>query len=171
MKKFVMWGLVALSLASIQAQAQVKLNSHFSLDIKASIQDVWDATKDFDGLANWHPMFADSHLTSGENGQVGTIRSLTIKDGPTFEEELLTYDDVDRKYSYKVFDPNPLPIAEYVSVFEVIEGRRGHTTIIWRSNYLNNSEGKITDDELIAFLNGAYKAGLDNVKNTLENKY
>jgi Polyketide cyclase / dehydrase and lipid transport len=170
MKKLVMWGLVALSLASGQALAQ-RLNSHETLDVKAPIQDVWDAVKDFDGLHKWHPMFSDAHLKSGANDEVGTIRTLTVKDGPSFDEELLSFNEIDRKFSYKVIDPNPLPIAAYVSTFEVIEGRRGHTTIVWRSSFVNNSEGKMKDDELIAFINGAYRAGLDNLKTMLENKY
>ena len=170
MKKLVMWGLVALSLASGQALAQ-RLNSHQTLDLKAPIQDVWDAVKDFDGLHKWHPMFSDAHIKSGANDDVGAIRTLTVKDGPSFDEELLSFNEIDRKFSYAVIDPTPLPIAEYVSVFEVIEGRRGITTIVWRSSFVNSSDGKMKDDEVIAFMNGAYRAGLDNLKTMLENKY
>ena len=171
MKKLVMWGLVALSLASGQAFAQARVNSHQTVDIKASLQDIWDAVKDFDGLEDWHPMFSDAHIKSGANDEVGAIRTLTVKDGPSFDEELLSFNEVDRKFSYKVIDPAPLPIAEYVSVLEVVEGRRGVNTIVWRSSFLNNSEGKMNDDEVIEFINGAYRAGLDNLKTMLENKY
>jgi len=168
MKKILVSALYLLCMASVPASAQSLLNSHESIDIKASIWKVWDAVKDFDGLANWHPMFSDDEIKSGENNEVGAIRTMTVKDGPSFDEELLSYDALDKKFSYRVIDPVPLPIANYVSTFQVIEGRRGYTTILWNSAYRNNSEGKMKDEEVIGFINNAYRVGLDNLKTMLE---
>ena len=168
MKKVMVGALYLLCMASFSAGAQGLLNSHESIDIKASIWKVWDAVKDFDGLNNWHPMFSDDVIKSGSGNDVGTIRTMTVKDGPSFDEELLTFDVLDKKFSYRVIDPNPLPIADYVSTFQVMPGRRGSTTIIWNSSFRNNSEGKMKDEEVIEFINNAYRVGLENLKSTLE---
>jgi hypothetical protein len=95
---------------------------------------------------------------------------MTVKDGPSFDEELLSFDALDKKFSYKVLDPAPLPIAEYVSTFQVVEGRRGYTTVLWNSSFRNNSEGKMKDEEVIGFINNAYRVGLENLKEMLEAK-
>ena len=170
MKKLAMWALCTLCMASVPATAQSLLNAHQSVDIKASIWRVWDAVKDFDGLHRWHPMFADDVLQSGANDVVGSVRTITVKDGPSFDEELLSFDALDKKFSYKVIDPVPLPISDYVSTFQVVEGRRGYTTILWRSSFRNNSDGKMKDEEVIAFIDGAYRAGLDNLKTMFESQ-
>jgi hypothetical protein len=168
MKKFILGTLCALSMMSLPATADGLLNSFQTVDIKASIWRVWDAVKDFDGVAKWHPMFSDDVIRSGANDEVGSVRTLTVKDGPSFDEELLSFDALEKKFSYKVIDPAPLPLSDYVSTFEVVEGKRGYTTILWRSSYRNNSDGKMKDEELIAFIDGAYRAGLDNLKTLFE---
>jgi len=170
MMKFVLGALYALCIVSFPAAAQGTLNSYQTVDIKAPIWTVWDAVKDFDGLHTWHPMFADDELKSGANDEVGAVRTLTVKDGPSFDEELLSFDPADRKFSYRVKEPSPLPISDYVSTFQVVEGRRGYTTILWRSSFRNNTDGKMKDEEVIAFIDGAYRAGLDNLKATLEGR-
>ena len=168
MKKFMMWALCTLCMVSFQAAAQGLLNAYQTVEIKSSIWKVWDAVKDFDGLHKWHPMFSDDVLTSGANDETGSVRTLTVKDGPSFDEELLSFDALEKKFSYKVIDPAPLPFSDYVSSIQVVESRRGYTTILWRSSFRNNSDGKMKDDEVIGFLDGAYRAGLDNLKTMLE---
>ena len=170
MKKVLAGALFLLCTANLPASAQGLLNSHESIDIKASIWKVWDAVKDFDGLDTWHPMFSADEIKSGAGNEVGTIRTMTVKDGPSFDEELLSFDALDKKFSYKVLDPAPLPIAEYVSTFQVVEGRRGYTTVLWNSSFRNNSEGKMKDEEVIGFINNAYRVGLENLKEMLEAK-
>ena len=170
MKKFVMWALCISCTVSFPAAAQGLLNSHQSVEIKASIWKVWDAVKDFDGLHKWHPMFADDVIKSGANDEIGSVRTMTVKDGPSFDEELLSFDALDKKFSYKAIDPAPLPLSDYVSTLQVVEGRRGYTAVLWSSSYRNNSDGKMKDEEVIGFIDGAYRAGLDNLKTTLESK-
>ena len=168
MKKLVMWVLCTLCVVSFTATAQGLLNSHQSIEIKASIWRVWDAVKDFDGLHKWHPMFSDDVIKSGANDEIGSVRTITVKDGPSFDEELLFFDALEKKFSYRVIDPAPLPLSDYVSTFQVVESRRGYTTILWRSSFRNNSDGKMKDEEVIGFIDGAYRAGLDNLKTMLE---
>src|SRR5580698_4854424 len=71
-----------------------------SVEIKASPDKVWAAIKDFDGLNKWHPGFSADEIVSGGNGQVGSVRKLTIKDGPSFTEKLTAYDEAGHSYHY-----------------------------------------------------------------------
>ena len=170
MKKIIVWALSALFMTSGLAAAQGVLNSNQSVEIKGSIWKVWDAVKDFDGVVNWHPAFSESVIISGANEEVGAVRTLTLKDGPSFDEELTSYEVLDRKFSYRVIDPAPLPVSSYASTFQVLEGRRGFTLIQWRGSYRNNSEGKMKDEEVIALIDGLYRAGLDNLRSMLESQ-
>ena len=70
--------------------------------------------------------------------------------------------------TYRVIDPNPLPILKYSATLQVSELAPGVSTIVWRSAYLNNSNGEMGDVEMIEFINGVYRAGLEAVKKSLE---
>lgn len=168
MKKAILGALCLLFTLNHPAAAQALLNSHESIEVRASIWKAWDAVKDFDGLSNWHPMFSVSEIKSGENGEVGAIRTMTVKDGPSFDEELLSYDALDKKFGYRIIDPAPLPVSSYEATFQVTESRRGYTLIVWNSTYQNSTEGKMKDEEVIGFINGAFRVGLENLKSMLE---
>jgi mxaD protein len=159
-----------LGLLSLPAAAQGLLNSWQSVTIDAPVEKVWEAVKDFDGLATWHPMFSSGVIKSGANNEPGAIRTMTVKDGPSFDEELLTWDASARKFTYRLIDPVPLPVARYYGALEVVQVKPGTSAVLWRSRYLNNSGGKMQDEEVIAFINGAFRAGLDNLKPMLEGK-
>lgn len=170
MKKAILGAVCLLFTMSPPAVAQGTLNSHESIEIKASIWKVWDAVRDFDGLSTWHPMFSGSEIKSGENAEVGAVRTMTVKDGPSFDEELLSYDALDKKFGYRIIDTAPLPVSGYEATFQVTEGRRGYSLILWSSTYQNNSDGKMKDEEVIGFINNAFRVGLENVKSMLEAK-
>ena len=168
MKKFLKIALASLALLSFTAHADGKLNSYFSINIDAPASTVWDIVKDYGGLHTWHPVFSNDVIKSGTNNQVGAVRTLTIKDGPSFDEVLTVWDEIGRTFTYRVIDPNPLPILNYSSTMTVMQLEPGVSNVTWTSTYENNSGGEMPDDELIAFLNGVYQAGLAEVKANLE---
>lgn len=168
MKNLLKLALASFAVLSFAAHADGRLNSYVSINIDAPASNIWDIVKDFGGLNNWHPMFSGDVIISGTNNQIGAVRTLTIKDGPSFDEVLVVWDDYERHYTYEVIDPNPLPIKNYRSTMAVMQLAPGVTNVTWSSSYENNSGGEMPDDELIAFLNGAYQAGLDAVKATVE---
>ena len=168
MKKFLKIALASLALLSFTAHADGKLNSYFSINIDAPASTIWDIVKDYDGLNTWHPVFSNDVIKSGTNNQVGAVRTLTIKDGPSFDEVLTVWDEMGRTFTYRVIDPNPLPILNYSSTMTVMQLEPGVSNVTWVSTYENNSGGEMPDDELIAFLNGVYQAGLAEVKANLE---
>ena len=168
MKKLLTLALASFAALSFTAHADGKLNSYVSMNIDAPASNIWDVVKDFGGLNNWHPMFSGDVIKSGSNNHIGAVRTLTIKDGPSFDEVLVVWDDYERHYTYQVIDPNPLPLKNYTSTMKVMQLEPGVTNVTWVSSYENNSGGEMPDDELIAFLNGAYKAGFDALKADLE---
>jgi len=143
-----------------------------SVEIKAPIDKVWEAVRDFDGLNKWHPGFASDELVSGGNGKVGAVRKLTIKDGPTFTEKLLAFDAAHHSYRYKIVE-SPLPITGYASTISVRPGPAGMTKVIWsgsckRKNPADDPPEAESDAGVTKLLKGVYRGGLDNLKKMLE---
>ena len=164
MKKLLKLALAGFVFLSFAAQAEGILNSYSSMRIDAPASRIWDVVKDFDGLETWHPVFSGDELKSGTNNEVGAIRTLTIKDGPSFDEELLAWDAYNRTYTYRIIDPAPLPIKNYQSTMSIMQLEPGVSNVTWSSAYENNSNGEMTDMQVIEFLNGVYKVGLEQVR-------
>jgi Polyketide cyclase / dehydrase and lipid transport len=170
MKRIMLVALCALFVFSSTAMAQSRLNSYDSVDFAVPADKVWNYLRDFDALPKWHPAFASDMIISGENNVVGVFRTLTIKDGPSFDEELLTMDNDARVFSYRVIDPSPLPLEEYLSTFKVVSTGPKSSAVQWSSAYTNKADSKMKDIDLIKFINGVYHAGLLNAKALLERK-
>lgn len=168
MKKLIKLALASLAVLSFSAYADGKLNSYFSIVIDANASRVWEIVKDYDGLNIWHPVFSGADIKSGNNNEVGAVRTLTIQDGPSFDEELLAWDDFNRSFTYRVIDPAPIPVKNYQSTMKVMQISPGVSDVTWTSSYQNNSNGDMTDTEVIEFINGVYQAGLEQVKSMVE---
>ncbi len=164
MKTLLKLALASFAILTFPAHAENTLNSYASIRITSTASAVWDVVKDFDGLENWLPVFSAADYKSGGNNEVGAIRTLTIKDGPSFDEVLIEWDAQERTYTYQVIDPAPLPVKNYQSTMTVMQLEPGVVDITWVSSYQNNSNGEMSDEEVIGFINGVYKAGLEQVK-------
>ena len=145
-----------------------KLSVVQSVEIKAPIEKVWAAAKDFDSLDKWHPGFSKDVLTKGANNAPGTVRALTIKDGPTFTEQLISFNESDHTYRYKILE-SPLPVQNYVSTFRVKSGANGTTTVTWsakftRKNPADNPPAAENDAAAVKLITGVFQAGLANLK-------
>ena len=165
--------LVALAASwGAHAAPLTPLSVKESVEIKAPVAKVWAASKDFDSLDKWHPGFAKDVLVKGPNNKVGTVRALTIKDGPTFTEELLSFSEADHSYSYKIIE-SPLPLAGYVATFVVKPGKEGTTTVTWsakftRKNPAENPPEAETDAAAVKLITGVFQGGLANLKKMAE---
>jgi hypothetical protein len=162
MKKTLRNALCALLFAPMLALAQGTLNAYQTVDLPVSPKQVWDAIKDFDGLARWHPVFSADVLTGGQNNVPGATRRLTVKDGPSFDEELLSFDDAAMSLTYRIIGQNELPIENYTSTLSVVSIGNKRSAVIWRGAYTAKPGNK--DGEMIQFIEGVYRAGLDNLK-------
>lgn len=166
MKKSLLAMLFIGLCAPLLALAQSTLNAYQIVEIQADARKVWDIAKNWDNLHGWHPVFANDELTGGSNNTVGATRRLTIKDGPSFDEELLAFDDEDMKLTYRIIGENPLPITDYESTLTVVELATGRSLVVWRGAFASKPEQK--DDDNLNLINGVYDAGLDNLKSMVE---
>lgn len=162
------WCLTAL-LLPCAANAEKSLIAQQSVEIKASPKQVWALVKNYDGLHKWHPGFKDDVIKSGRNNTKGAVRTLTLGTGESFDEQLLTFDDKKMLFKYKIIGDSPFPITNYYSTMHVTKGKGG-AKVIWQGTFNNKPGSGKTDDEVVEMLNGAYKAGLDNVKTLAEHK-
>jgi len=144
-----------------------------SVDIKAPLDKVWAASKDFDSLNKWHPGFAKDVLMKGKNNTQGAVRQLTIKDGPSFTEELLDFSETLHTYQYRIIE-SPLPLNGYVATFTVKPGKKPDTTTVtWsakftRKNLADNPPAGETDDDAQKLITGVFQSGLANLKKITE---
>jgi hypothetical protein len=142
------------------------------IEVKAKPAEVWNLVKRFDGLTSWHPAFSGSPLVKGTDGQVGAVRALTLKDGPTFTEELIAFNEPGMAYTYNIVE-SPLPIDHYQSSLTVKENAAGGSTVTWigtfkRKNPRDNVPDAESDAGVMKLISGAYQAGLQTIKKTLE---
>ena len=142
------------------------------VDIKASPDAVWAAVKDFDSLDKWHPGFSKDELVKGKNNVPGAVRKLTIKDGPSFSEELLTFNDKAHSYTYRIVE-SPLPITGYKSTLTVKGGKDGMTTVTWvghfkRKNAADMPPAGEDDAGATKLVTGVYQGGLTALKKKVE---
>src|SRR5262245_28317870 len=81
---------------------------------------VWNKNKDFDSIQSWHPAIESS--SADKWNAIGSTRTLMLKSSGKIIEVLETYSDVDRKFSYRMKDPGPLPVNNYTSTMSVKPG-------------------------------------------------
>jgi mxaD protein len=173
-KSIVVLTLVALGAPwAVLADAPKTLHIVETVEIKAPASKVWATIKDFDSLNSWHPAFAKDEIIKGTNNTVGAVRQLTVKDGPTFTEQLLAFSPKTHSFRYKIIDPSPLPMTNYVSTISVKAGADGMTVVTWsgrckRKNTSDTPPDAESDAGVTKFLTGVYRAGLDNLKKTIE---
>ena len=143
-----------------------------TVDIKASPDAVWTAAKDFDSLNQWHPGFSGDELVKGKNNVPGAVRKLTVKDGPSFTEELLKFSEKAHSYTYRIIE-SPLPITAYKSTLTVKAGKDGMTTVTWTGHFKRKNaaaappEGE-TDEAATKLVTGVYQGGLAGLKKKVE---
>lgn len=162
----------ALAFGTAQAHPPKTLRVVETVEIKAPLEKVWATVKDFDGLNKWHPGFASDERVSGSNGKPGAVRKLTIKDGPSFTERLLAFDEAHHSYRYMIVE-SPLPIAHYSSSISVRPGEAGMTRVVWRGSFMrkntsDNPPEAESDAGVVKLIKGVYRGGLDNLKKMLE---
>ena len=171
MKKLFATAFIAFALTGcglMDQKAAPGLTTNKSVEINAASSTVWNIVKDFDGLNKWHPAFSKDVITKGGNGEVGAVRAVTLKDGPTFTEEMTAYNDAKMMFSYKIVE-SPLPVDQYRSTMTVTSKGNG-SVLTWLGNYITKAGSGKTDADSQGLIDGAYQAGIDNVKKMAEGK-
>lgn len=164
---------LALALGSTGALAESAwntLNTYETISVKAPASRAWDVVSRWDALESWCPAFVKTEVQSGGNA-VGSVRAITLKDGPTFTEELLAL-DAGSSYKYRIID-SPLPIVDYVSTVRVLD-MGDHSEIVWLASYKrrakDNPKAEQDDPAMMSLVQGLYRACLGNAKKVAEGR-
>jgi len=173
--KNILLALAALAVttagATALADAPKTLKVVKTATLQAPVDKVWNAIKDFDSLNKWHPGFAKDEIVKGENNKPGAVRKLTVKDGPSFTEELLAFDAATHSYRYRIIE-SPLPLRNYVSHISVKPGAKGGSLVTWSGTFKRKSTSDTppeaeNDDAAVKLITGVYEGGLANLKKML----
>ena len=145
-----------------------------TVSIQAAPDAVWAQVKDFAALQAWHPAVQSSPASNGN--QVDSVRTLTLKGGGEVVEVLEAYSEAERRYSYRMKSPGPIPVTNYTSTLSVKAGdAAGLTLVEWRGafyrGYPNNDPPPDKNDEAaVKAVTGVYQSGLANLKKLVEAK-
>lgn len=105
--------------------------------LRSSPQATWALVGDYCGIAQWDPGVARCEIASGTNNRAGAVRRLTLADGASMTEELLTYDTALRTYSYRIVT-SPLPVASYTAMLSVFAAPNGGSIVEWTATFTAN---------------------------------
>jgi polyketide cyclase/dehydrase/lipid transport protein len=94
--------------------------SYASTVINAPADDVWARVRDFNGLSEWHAgLVSASEIEEGRAGdQVASVRSFTLTDGTHIREQLVSFSDEERSYTYN-FQKTPFDVDNYLATIRV----------------------------------------------------
>jgi hypothetical protein len=104
--------------------------------IDAPVDEVWAYARDFNGHGEWHPLIAESVIEDGRpSDQVGCIRNFNLTNGGNLREQLLSFSDLDRFFTYNIL-VSPMPIQNYVATFHCLPVTEGNRTFVeWYANF------------------------------------
>jgi hypothetical protein len=130
--------------------------------IPSSIDRVWSIIRDFNAFPSWHPEVCDSSIEDdGPSDAIGCIRSLYLKSGGHFREQLLSLSDSKYSFTYTILE-SPLPMTDYVSTVQlrpVID--TDQTYAEWSSEFNCASE---VEREVTKIVLDVYRGGFDFLK-------
>lgn len=163
--------LLAASASSL-AHGPTRQKVSEKVTIEAPADAVWAAIKNFNALKDWHPAVAQSPADKG-NAE-GSVRTIKLKDGGTLIETLESYDDAQKKYSYRAKDGGALPVTNYTSTLSVVADG-GKSVVEWRGAFYrgfpnNDPPPELNDEAALKAVTGVYRSGLGNLKKMIESK-
>jgi mxaD protein len=164
----------ALLAAGSSQAAAPELHVKKTITIALPADQVWNASKNFNGLNTWHPALASDEIVSGSNNTVGAVRLLTLKGGGTIKEKLLAFDETGHRFRYAIVE-SVLPVSHYSSTFVVTSLAPDKTLVTWSGRFKRKDVGDSpadTDNDKAAVdaITGVYTSGLDNLKKIVEAK-
>ena len=160
--------ITALPLAVQGEDGWPRLNIHESITVQATPEQAFAVVSRWDALQSWCPAFVSTEIRGGGTA-VGSVRAVTLNDGPTFTEELLALDPKALSYRYRIIE-SPLPIVDYTSTVKVLEAG-GQTHVVWSSSYKRRAKDNPTPEQddaaMLKLVGGLYKACLANARKVI----
>ncbi|EIV2082244.1 TPA: SRPBCC family protein [Klebsiella aerogenes] len=128
-----------------------------SIEIPATVDQVWQLMGGFDSLPDWLPFIPKSVVSEG-----GRVRTLTTSDGGTVIERLEAFDNRQRSYSYSIIQA-PFPVVDYLSTIAVVATADSNITRVeWSGSF---TPVNVSDADAEALFSGIYRDGLQALKN------
>lgn len=128
-----------------------------SIEIPASVDQVWQLMGGFDSLPDWLPFIPKSVVSEG-----GRVRTLTTSDGGTVIERLEAFDNRQRSYSYSIIQAT-FPVVDYLSTIAVVATADSNITRVeWSGSF---TPVNVSDADAEALFSGIYRDGLQALKN------
>ena len=144
-----------------------------TLDVNATPDRVWSVISDFCGIKDWHPDVTD--CVSDNGSEPDSIRVITLESGEQIKEKLIKIMPDKYRMQYMMVEPNVnvFPINTHGSSISVTENNSGGSTIEWKGAFYRSFPGpNPPEDQSDAAghekLSGLYKAGLQGIKQKLE---
>lgn len=145
-----------------------------SIVINATVDAVWNAVKQFDGIADWHP---DVKASSGDgNNASDGSRTITLKNDGQLVESLDYYSDKDHEYNYrlKVENVTAFPVSSYTTNLKVTAGDDTNRSIVslksrfYRGDTGNTPPDNLNDAAAVTAMKTFFSHGLAGLKQKLE---
>lgn len=169
----IMLSFLSFPIASL-AHGPTPQKAKESITINASVDAVWNAVKQFDAIADWHP---DVKASSGDgvNASDGT-RTLTLQNDGQLVESLDYYSDKDHEYNYRLKTENitTFPASSYTINLQVTAGDDAGTSVVtlksrfYRGDTGNTPPEKLNDEAAVKAMNAFFNNGLAGLKQKLE---
>ncbi len=145
-----------------------------SIVINAPVDAVWNAVKQFDGIADWHP---DVKASSGDgNNASDGSRTITLKNDGQLVESLDYYSDKDHEYNYrlKVENVTAFPVSSYTTNIQVKAGDNANSSVVtlksrfYRGDTGNTPPDSLNDAAAVTAMKTFFSNGLLGLKQKLE---
>jgi hypothetical protein len=104
--------------------------------VDVPVDRFWAYARDFNGHGEWHPIIAQSDVEHGwPSDRVGCVRNFTLTGGGRLREQLLSFSDLERSFTYNILE-SPLPIENYVATFRCKPVTEGNKTFVeWMAEF------------------------------------
>lgn len=174
----ILYALIALLIlpTAVMADGPSRLTVAREVTLNAPADMVWDLISDFCSIAEWHPLVAECEGKGGN--EPGATRVLEIGEpgGPRIHEELQKFDVDKMTYQYKITqtDNAVLPVTTYSADLSVSDIGDGASKVQWRGSFYraypnNDPPPELNDEAAVAAVAGVYEAGLEGIKEMIEN--
>lgn len=110
--------------------------------------------------------------SSGRINKAGAVRLLTLQDGGTIKEQLISFNGAGRSYKYKILE-GVLPVSSYSSTVVVKSSGKNKSLVTWSGNFKRKNTGDTpadneNDKTATDTISAVYQGGLDNLKKISE---
>lgn len=131
--------------------------------LDAPAERVWRDLRDFNGLANWHPLMISSRIEKGHPAdKIGCVRNVQLKDGARVREKLLSLSDYDFAFTYTILESS-MDVSEYVATMRLFPVTEGNRCFIEWSAEFDCPPGKVAElAEAVG--DGVMQSGLNALK-------